>query len=157
MSSLTISIEPLAIKYRDTMTSPWCTRVSPGGAWVVLNFIDRALESNNNFDIFHNLPLNVIFFVIITSYRQDIMNIYLRQPEEAPSNAGQLLSKFLFKWTHMSAWRQSGKPFSTIFMSIPFVYVQACWNINDALGISKVSAKHLNKNCVSVIVFKMKW
>ena len=67
MSSLTISIEPLAIKYRDTMTSPWCTKVSPGGAWVVLNFIDRALESNNNFDIFHNLPLNVFRYNYLLS------------------------------------------------------------------------------------------
>ena len=57
-----------------------------------------------------------------------MIDIYLRHPEEAPSNAGQLLSKFLFKWTQISAWRQSGNPFSNIFISTPFVYVQACWN-----------------------------
>ena len=38
---------------------------------------------------------------------------HLRHPEEAPWKAGQLLSKFLFKWTQISAWRQSGKPYNT--------------------------------------------
>ena len=45
-SSFTISIDPREIKYRETKTSPWWTRVSPGGAWVVLNFMDKALENN---------------------------------------------------------------------------------------------------------------
>ena len=35
---------------------------------------------------------------------------HLKQPEDAPWKAWQLLSKFLFKWTQISAWRQSGKP-----------------------------------------------
>jgi len=51
---------------------------------------------------------------------------YLRQPGEAPAKAEQLVSRFLFRCRQMSAWRHSGNPFSTLFMSIPFVYVQAC-------------------------------
>lgn len=43
-SSLIISSEPRAMKYSEVNTSPLWTSVSPGGAWVVLNFIDRALE-----------------------------------------------------------------------------------------------------------------
>ena len=46
-SSFTISMEPLEIKYSETRTSPWWTRVSPGGAWVVLNFMDKALKKSN--------------------------------------------------------------------------------------------------------------
>lgn len=34
---------PRDIKYREVSTSPRWTRVSPGGAWVVLNFKDNAL------------------------------------------------------------------------------------------------------------------
>lgn len=44
MSSFKISIDPLDIKYKDVSTSPLCTRVSPGGAWVVLNRSDNALK-----------------------------------------------------------------------------------------------------------------
>lgn len=41
-SSLRISIEPLEMKYRAVRISPLWTRVSPGGAWVVLNRMARA-------------------------------------------------------------------------------------------------------------------
>lgn len=44
MSSLRISIDPLEMKYKAVSTSPLCTRVSPGGTCVVLNFIDRVLR-----------------------------------------------------------------------------------------------------------------
>lgn len=43
-SSLSISIDPRAMKYSDVNTSPLCTNVSPGGACVVLNFNDNALD-----------------------------------------------------------------------------------------------------------------
>lgn len=46
-SSFKISIEPRAIKYSDVNTSPLCTNVSPGGACVVLNFNDNALQRKN--------------------------------------------------------------------------------------------------------------
>ncbi len=36
----------------------------------------------------------------------------------------------------MSACRQSGKPFRTMFMSIPFVYVHACCRRNKQTAIS---------------------
>lgn len=45
-SSLTISMEPLDMKYKEVKTSPLCTNVSPGGAWVVLNFNENALKPN---------------------------------------------------------------------------------------------------------------
>ena len=44
MSSLRISIDPREMKCNDVKTSPRCTSVSPGGACVVLNFIDNALH-----------------------------------------------------------------------------------------------------------------
>ena len=78
-SSFTISMDPREMKYRDTRTSPWWTRVSPGGAWVVLNFMDKALKHYTS----------IIKVVKV--------NTCLRQPDEAPWKAGQLLSKFLFK------------------------------------------------------------
>ena len=43
-SSLSISMEPRATKYMASRMSPGCIRVSPGGAWVDLNFIDKALK-----------------------------------------------------------------------------------------------------------------
>ena len=45
MSSLRISIEPREMKCSEVRTSPRWTSVSPGGAWVVLNFIDNALRN----------------------------------------------------------------------------------------------------------------
>lgn len=42
--SFSISMEPRDMKYNEVSTSPWCTRVSPGGACVVRNFNDRALK-----------------------------------------------------------------------------------------------------------------
>lgn len=44
MSSFRISIDPLDMKYNDVITSPLCTKVSPGGACVVLNFNVKALQ-----------------------------------------------------------------------------------------------------------------
>lgn len=37
-------MDPLEMKYNEVSTSPLCTSVSPGGAWVVLNFNDKALK-----------------------------------------------------------------------------------------------------------------
>lgn len=37
-------MEPRDMKYNEVSTSPWCTRVSPGGACVVRNFNERALK-----------------------------------------------------------------------------------------------------------------
>ena len=51
----------------------------------------------------NNWPVGPVFFLFI----------YLKQPDEAPWNAWQLLSKFLFKLTQISAWRQSGKPWTS--------------------------------------------
>ena len=42
LSSFKISIVPRAMKYNETSTSPRWTSVSPGGAWVVLNLVERA-------------------------------------------------------------------------------------------------------------------
>lgn len=42
--SFNISMEPRDIKYNEVSTSPWCTKVSPGGACVVRNFKDSALN-----------------------------------------------------------------------------------------------------------------
>ena len=44
MSSFKISMDPRDMKYIASRTSPRCTRVSPGGTCVVLNFIDNALK-----------------------------------------------------------------------------------------------------------------
>ena len=41
-SSLSISKDPRAMKYIDVRMSPGCMRVSPGGACVDLNCIDKA-------------------------------------------------------------------------------------------------------------------
>lgn len=43
-SSLRISMDPLEMKYRSNIRSPAWTMVSPGGAWVVLNLMARALR-----------------------------------------------------------------------------------------------------------------
>lgn len=57
--------------------------------------------------------------------------MYLRQPGLAPSNAAQLDNKLRFKCKQMSACKHSGNPFNTEFMSMPFVYVQACWKYSS--------------------------
>lgn len=41
---LRISIDPLEMKYRAEIRSPAWTRVSPGGAWAVLNLMASALR-----------------------------------------------------------------------------------------------------------------
>ena len=81
--------------------STWWTRVSPGGAWVVLNFIERALWSkcwkeNNNNDFLIIVP---IMWIINRN------GIHLRQPEEAPWKAVQLLSRFLGGIIDRKLWR----------------------------------------------------
>lgn len=96
-SSLRISMEPRAIKYKQVRTSPLCTKVSPGGACVVLNFKERALK----------------------------------QPGDAPSKAEQVVNKFRLRWRQMSACKHSGNPLSTEFMSMPLVYVHACWKYSS--------------------------
>lgn len=55
-SSFNISIEPRAIKYRYVRTSPLCSSVSPGGAWVVLNFNESALKKKGKGN--HNVVKN---------------------------------------------------------------------------------------------------
>jgi hypothetical protein len=42
LSSFNISIEPREIKYNDVKISPRCVIISPGGACVVLNFIENV-------------------------------------------------------------------------------------------------------------------
>lgn len=96
-SSLSISIDPRAMKYRHVSTSPLWSSVSPGGAWVVLNFKDRSLK----------------------------------HPGDALSNAEHVCRRFRLRCKQMSACKHSGKPFSTEFMSIPFVYVHACWKYSS--------------------------
>lgn len=44
MSSLRISMDPLEMKYKAESISPLCTKVSPGGTCVVLNFMDNVLR-----------------------------------------------------------------------------------------------------------------
>lgn len=123
-------------------TSPLCTRVSPknntfqwfdeisflnqlnipGGAWVVLNFSDNALEFES------------VRWLLKTwkKYKKLFLYSYLKHPGLAPSKAEHDSNKFRFKCKQMSAWRHSGKPFSTEFMSIPFVYVHACWKYSSS-------------------------
>lgn len=50
-----------------------------------------------------------------------VLYIYRKHPGLAPSKAAHVFNKFLFKCKQMSACKHSGKPFSTEFMSIPFV------------------------------------
>ena len=74
ISSLTISIEPRAMKYSETITSPWWTRVSPGGAWVVLNFIESALKCLEYiFSIVYNISFRLFFNIILNhTYYQNV-------------------------------------------------------------------------------------
>lgn len=111
-------MEPRDMKYKDIKTSPLCASVSPGGAWVVLNFNDNALK------------IKKLFNSIYQIYLPNILGekTYLRQPGDAPLKALQFLSKLRFKCKQISACKHSGNAFSTLFISIPFVYVHACWN-----------------------------
>ena len=65
--------------------------------------------------LYEKLGLAGLFFPPLYFY------VYLKQPDEAPLKAEQLFNRFRFRWTQMSAWRQSGKPLRTMFMSIPLV------------------------------------
>lgn len=51
-------MDPLEMKYRADIRSPAWTRVSPGGAWVVLNLMTSALrqplvdpKDHNNYNV----------------------------------------------------------------------------------------------------------
>ena len=44
---------PLAMKYMESRMSPGCTNVSPGGACVDLNFIDKARKQPGQVRIIH--------------------------------------------------------------------------------------------------------
>lgn len=55
MSSLSISMDPRAMKYNEVNTSPLWRRVSPGGAWVVLNFNESALKINETDENFKDM------------------------------------------------------------------------------------------------------
>lgn len=46
--SLSISTDPLAMKYIEVRISPGCINVSPGGACVVLNCIDKVRKQPEN-------------------------------------------------------------------------------------------------------------
>lgn len=68
---------------------------------------------------------------------------HLKQPGLAPSNAEHVFNKLRFKWRQMSACKHSGNPLSTEFISMPFVYVQACWKYSskrcrNGFGIWKI-------------------
>lgn len=131
------------------------TSVSPGGACVVLNFNDNAL--------FTKLIKGKRFqwAILLTGKIFYISN--LKQPGLAPSNAEHVLSKLRFRCKQMSACRHSGNPLSTEFMSMPFVYVQACWKYSSNLcrngfGIYfnenfKVSMMELFKNCCCLLKY----
>lgn len=115
--SFSISMEPRDMKYNEVSTSPWCTRVSPGGACVVRNFSDRALKRTH---------CRVGF--CFTSRHRTLYPIYyyLKQPGDAPLKAEQFFNKFRLRCKQMSACKHSGNPLSTLFMSMPLVYVHAC-------------------------------
>ena len=62
LSSFKISIEPREIKYIDVRISPRCVMISPGGACVVLNFIENvrkqpSLASRKDLYIFQRTKL----------------------------------------------------------------------------------------------------
>lgn len=96
VSSFRISSVPLAMKYRAWRTSPRWTKVSPGGAWVVLNFIERALRQPGEASVDR-----------VTFECMQIGALKL------PTKAGQFFRRFRFKWRQMSAWRHSGNPLRT--------------------------------------------
>lgn len=55
-------MEPRAIKNNEVRTSPLWTKTSPGGACVVLNFNDNALElKNENQAIDNYMRLEICF------------------------------------------------------------------------------------------------
>lgn len=71
ISSFKISTDPLAIKYKAVSTSPLCTNVSPGGACVVRNLIEKIVEI---FKISKQIFVVLIYLVLKA----------LRQPGLAP-------------------------------------------------------------------------
>lgn len=80
---------------------------------------------------------------------------HLKQPGLAPSNTEQLLKRFRFKWRHMSACRHSGNPLSTEFMSMPLVYVQACWKYSSSRCLNGFGIwwKRMNSRTLSICVW----
>lgn len=118
ISSFRISILPRDIKYREVSTSPRWTKVSPGGACVVLNFKDNALFSKKKKQGLscHHEPIicikdnhismksnkNKILFctnlkMIPSDFRNKLGGKYLKQPGLAPSKARQLFKRFLLR------------------------------------------------------------
>ena len=68
LSSFKISIEPREMKYNEVRISPRCVMISPGGACVVLNFIENvrrqpSLASRKENDLFflNHLKVNQTF------------------------------------------------------------------------------------------------
>jgi len=137
-SSLTISTEPRAMKYKALKMSPWWTRVSPGGACVVRNLI-RIFDGFITYKTYYNFR---------TTYRTLRAR---KHPGDAPVKGGFDVSNILFKCRHISAWIHSGNCFNTcnlyihyvskcmiykqvsqtVFISMPFVYDQACWKYSS--------------------------
>lgn len=102
LSSFRISIEPRDMKYKDVRISPRCVMISPGGACVVLNFIEKVRRQPS-----------------LASVKRKTIDLPRRRQSIKPLKARQFFSSWLFKWRQISAWRHSGKPFRTIFISIP--------------------------------------
>lgn len=110
LPALWISMDPLAMKYNEVSTSPRWTRISPGGAWVVLNLRENALQVQV-----------LVHFPYCLAWTQT----HRRQPGLASEKAAHVVSSFLFKCRQMSACRHSGNPLSSEFMSMPFVSERA--------------------------------
>jgi len=64
LSSLRISMDPRDTKYRASRMSPRCTSVSPGGTWVVLNFIDSARRQPGLAPVRHQRFVSTIKYTI---------------------------------------------------------------------------------------------
>ena len=126
-SSLRISMEPLEIKYSALNTSPRWMRVSPGGAWVVLNFIERALRQPGLAPLKAGLLLRrlrlrwrqmsawrhsgKLFKTLIEKRRK---KRGFSQIEIRIIRRDLHLRRLRLRWRQMSAWRHSGKLFKTL-------------------------------------------
>ncbi len=97
------------MKYRASSMSPRWTRVSPGGTWVVLNFIDNARKHPGlapDREWTPSVPHRVVSHG--SARQSSIINFRF-----LPLKAGQLCKRFLLRCKQMSAWRHSGNPFNT--------------------------------------------
>ena len=71
-SSLSISKDPRAMKYIDVRMSPGCIRVSPGGACVDLNCIDKARrhpEMEGYTGVYRGIPIFLFFIFFYPKHR----------------------------------------------------------------------------------------